>query len=190
MLKELIQSAGASRNGKPSKVASLVNASPAVNARRAQPASVAAPKVEEPTDAEIDSEEDSFGDEEHTALKARFIECLTAHAKATAPLSEVVAEMIGQDIERDEAIDWGIESGLSEGYVRSTVSSLYIALTGKRQVKAGGGRKANKGARACAIRALKECETVNDAKALLLAARRLIEKWEKAGSTEKELAKG
>jgi hypothetical protein len=190
MIKELIQAAGASRNGK-SKVASLVNASPAVNARRAQPASVAAPKVEEPSDADIDNgSEDSFGDEEHTALKARFIDALTAHCKATAPLSEVVAEMIGQDIERDEAIDWGIESGLSEGYVRSTVSSLYIALTGKRQVKAGGGRKANKGARACAIRALKECETVSDAKALLLAARRLIEKWEKAGSTEKELAKG
>ena len=156
------------------------------------------PEVETPKAPVVPVEEPSVPDVEDTytedgaevQLKARFIEALTAHCKATLPLSEVVAEMIAADIDRDEAVDWGIEAGLSEGYVRSTVSSLYIALTGKRQVKAGGGRKANKGARAMAIRALKECETVAEAKALLLAARRTVEKWEKAGTIEKELAKG
>ncbi len=70
------------------------------------------------------------------------------------------------------------------------MSRLYIELTGERVKKVGGGRKANKGAAGFAERALKACDDdVDKAKALLLAARRLIETWEKAGTVASELAK-
>jgi hypothetical protein len=105
-------------------------------------------------------------------------------------LTEVVTELIANDIERETAIDWGIECGLSESYVQSTVSRLYIELTGERKKKVGGGRKANKGALSLALRVMKECDDDSEkAKALLLAARRLIEKWEKKGDVAGIVAK-
>src|ERR1043166_1777475 len=142
-----------------------------VTGKRSQP-TAAAPveSVQEP------DEPDTFDSEEsEERLKERFQNVLIAHCKATIPLTEAVAELIAADIDRDTAIDWGIETGLNEGYVRSTVSSLYIELTGERKKKAGGGRKANKGALALALRVMKESDDdVDKAKALLLAARRLI----------------
>ncbi len=122
-------------------------------------------------------------------LRPRFVAALTAHCKTLIPLTEIVTELIAAGVERNEAIDWGIEAGLSEGYVRSTVSNLYRDLTGKRLKAVGGGRKRNESAAGFAEMALKATkDDIAAAKALLLAARRLIEQWEKAGTVEKNLA--
>jgi hypothetical protein len=116
-------------------------------------------------------------------LKAGFQTALRAHHVAKVSLSEKIAELIAAGVTRDTAIAWGKETGLSESYVRGTVSGMYLSLTGKRERKAGAGRKANKGAAAFAIRALKDSNgDISDAKALLLAARRLIEAWEQTGT--------
>lgn len=137
-------------------------------------------------DIESDVDEDSTIE----ALRVEFVSALTAHCKALIPLTDVVTRMIGADVERETAIEWGIEAGLSESYVRSTVSSLYIQITGMRVKRVGGGRKRNDSAAGFAELAMKACkDDVSEAKALLLAARRLLEAWEKAGTVEQELAK-
>jgi hypothetical protein len=146
--------------------------------------------VNDITDEDIDKQavvlefdEDQYGD-----LRVRFVAALTDHCKALLPLTAIVTEMIGAEIEREEAIDWGIEAGLSESYVRSTVSSLYIQLTGSRKKAVGGGRKRNVSAPGFAEMAMTACkDDITAAKALLLAARRLLEAWEKAGTVEREL---
>ena len=153
---------------------------------RSQPAALAPVQAAEPIEPEPAEEYE----DENDVLKERFQVALVGHCKAESSLSSIVAEMIGEDIDRDTAIEWGIEAGLSESYVQSTVSRLYIALTGERKKKVGGGRKQNKGASGFAERALKACDDdISKAKALLLAARRLIETWESNGTVEKELAK-
>jgi hypothetical protein len=63
-------------------------------------------------------------------------------------------------------------------------------LTGERKKKVGGGRKPNKGAAGFAERAMKACDDDTDkALALLLAARRTLEKWVKDGTVDKNLKK-
>ncbi|HXJ61832.1 MAG TPA: hypothetical protein VNU68_34765 [Verrucomicrobiae bacterium] len=124
-------------------------------------------------------------------LKSGFQTALRAHHTAKVSLSEKVAELIAHGVSRDTAIAWGRETGLSDSYVRGTVSGMYLSLTGKRERAKGAGRKANKGAAAMAIRALKDCDgDVSDAKALLLAARRLIEAWEATGTVASHVASG
>lgn len=129
-----------------------------------------------PSDSESESD---------STLRKRFIEALTANQKTLVSLVDVVREMIEEDIERDEAIEWGMDAGLSESYVRATVSRLYSDLVGCVR-KTGGGRKGNKGAVGLAERALKEYDgSYTRAKAALLAARRHLEKLEKAEATAK-----
>jgi hypothetical protein len=155
---------------------------------RSQPTGTKAP-VETPIPDEPDNETEQDNElDSLDSLKERFISALTGHCKAEISLTVIVTEMIGADIERDEAIDWGIEAGLSESYVRSVVSRLYVELTGERKVRKGGGRKANKGAAGMAERAMKYCgDDTDKALALLLAARRMLEKWVKAGTVESNL---
>ena len=141
-----------------------------------------------PASFDVDVESDTDEDTAEDTLRPRFIAALTAHCQSLVPLSAVVTDMIGAGIERDEAIDWGLEAGLSEGYVRSTVSNLYRDLTGRRVKAVGGGRKRNVSAAGFAEMALKASkDDVSAAKALLLAARRLIESWEKVGTVESNL---
>jgi hypothetical protein len=173
------------RNGtvKPSRLL------PAGVPARSQPAALAPVSPIEPELHEPAEKYD--GDDDNTdGIKERFQLALIGHCKAESSLSVVVAEMIGEDIDRDTAIEWGIEAGLSESYVQSTVSRLYIELTGERKKKVGGGRKPNKGAAGFAERAMKACDDDTDkALALLLAARRTLEGWIKKGTVDSNLKK-
>jgi hypothetical protein len=154
----------------------------ALTAKRSQPAAVAPAVEPEETPEEYDEENDG--------LKTRFQTALIGHCKAEVSLSAVVVELIAADIDRETAIEWGVEAGLSESYVQSTVSRLFIELTGERKKRVGGGRKPNKGAAGFAERAMKACDDdVDKALALLLAARRLLEKWEKDGTVDTNLKK-
>lgn len=166
---------GAGRNG-----VSAIN-----GASRIQPVA-----TEEKLPEDIDTARDAFDEEEtEETLKPRFQSALIGACKAEASLAAVMAEMVAADVTRDDAIDWGIETGLSESYVRSTVSRIYIELTGRRVVAKGAGRKVNKGAKALAERVLKETDgDFAKAKALLLAARRILERMEKAADKAKSTA--
>jgi hypothetical protein len=176
--------------GQVANIAAAVNSAvkrsrllPAGAGQRSQPAIMAIPAPIEPA---IVTDESEATDE----LKTRFQGALIASCKSEASLSDVVVELIAYDVTRETAIEWGVEAGLSASYVQSTVSRLYIALTGERKKKVGGGRKANKGAAGFAERAMKACDDDTDkALALLLAARRTLEGWIKKGTVEKELAK-
>lgn len=124
--------------------------------------------------------EDVDGGEDTSGLRKRFVSALTANQKTLGTLADVVREMIDSEVEREEAIDWGIEAGLSESYVRSTVSRLYSDLVGRERAK-GAGRKGNKGAAEVAEYALRAVKgDFAKAKAVLLAARRHVEKLEAA----------
>lgn len=116
-------------------------------------------------------------------LRTRFIEALRVHQAASESLSTVVREAIEHGFDRDDVIQWGIDADIrSESYIRSVVSVVYSDIVGHVR-KAGGGRKANKGAQGYADRTLRECGgSYVKAKALLLAARRLVEKMEAQAS--------
>lgn len=117
-------------------------------------------------------------------IRERFIAALTVHCKAESTLSVIVAEMIQLGIDRDTAIEWGIDAGLSDGYVRSTVSRLFIALVGRVKRK-GQGRKVSPNAVKLAKLVLRwKKGSFKQAKAILLAARRIVESLEREADKE------
>lgn len=113
-------------------------------------------------------------------LRTRFVAALGSHQKTTESLAAIVSEAIEAGFDREDVIEWGYDAGFSDGYVRATVSRLFIDLVGRVRTE-GGGRKANKGAQGYADRVLRECGgSYPKAMALLLATRRLLEKAAKS----------
>ncbi len=127
--------------------------------------------------------------DEERAVRETFVHALIASHNTEVSLVDAVQAGIDAGYDRDDMIEWGTAArpygaGLSDGYVRSTVSRLFIALVG-RVKKVGGGNKRQAIAVRVAKLALKYFK--NDfakAKKVLLAARRVLESMEKAATKE------
>jgi|ERR1051325_2470699 hypothetical protein len=116
---------------------------------------------------------------EEENIRKAFVDALTANQRTLVSLTEATQAAIEAGFDRDDCIQWGLDAGLSDGYVRSTVSRLFIELVG-RVKKAGGGRKRGSDAIRIAKLTLKYTKgNYKKAKALLLAARRALEAMEK-----------
>ena len=142
------------------------NVKPAVEPKLAIPAALTAVCV-------------SCNDTEENDMRSRFVDALKLHQGTLSTLTDVTQEAIESGFDRDDCIEWGIAAGLSDGYVRSTVSRLFIDLVGRIR-KAGAGPKRQKIAIRVAKLALKYHKgNYAKAKAVLLAARRALEAMEK-----------
>jgi len=153
---------------------------------RLRPASVPA-KRSQPDDTKPDDsipDEPDQQEESEESIRKAFVDALTANQRTVGALTDATIAAIEAGFDRDDCIAWGLEAGLSDGYVRSTVSRLFVELVGRVKRK-GGGRKANKGAVALAKRVLSECKgDFAEAKKLLLAARRIVESLEREADKE------
>lgn len=79
-----------------------------------------------------------------------------AALKSEGTLREAVIRAAKEDLDRDDVVAAIVEGGRTESWARSLVSEVYVSA-GKRERKAGGGRKVDPAHKAIADIVLAEC---------------------------------